>query len=106
MSWLFLVVAILSEVGGTLALRVASHGRRRWYAAVAAGYLLAFVFLSLALDAGIALGVAYGIWAASGVALTALLAKPLFGEPLTPVMGIGIGLIILGVLAVELGAAH
>lgn len=106
MSWLLLAGAVLSEVGGTLSLRVASGGRRRWYAAVAVGYLLAFTLLSLALAAGIGLGVAYGIWAAAGVALTALLAKPLFGEPLTPVMGLGIGLIMAGVLVVELGAAH
>ncbi|OYO20497.1 QacE family quaternary ammonium compound efflux SMR transporter [Enemella evansiae] len=106
MSWVLLMGAILSEVTGTLSLRVASGGRHRWYVAVAAGYLMAFTFLSLALHGGIPLGIAYGIWAATGVALTALLAKPLFGEPLTPVMGLGIGLIIAGVLAVELGAAH
>ena len=36
---------------------------------VAIGYLAAFAFLSLTLSAGMGLGVAYGIWAASGVAL-------------------------------------
>ena len=71
LSWTLLVAAILSEVGATLSLKVAATGRPRWYAAVAAGYIAAFGMLSLALNEGMALGVAYGIWAAAGVALTA-----------------------------------
>ncbi len=51
-----------------------------------------------------ALGVAYGIWAASGVALTAILARVIFHEPLTRTMALGILLIAVGVLTVELGA--
>jgi hypothetical protein len=61
---------------------------------------------SLALNEGLGLGVAYGIWAAAGVALTAVASKILFKEPLIPVMMGGIALIIGGVLLVELGAAH
>lgn len=52
------------------------------------------------------LGVAYGIWAAAGVALTALASRVFFKEAITPVMMLGIGLIIGGVLLIELGAAH
>jgi small multidrug resistance pump len=37
------------------------------------------------------------------VALTALFSALLFGEPLTPVMGAGLVLIIGGVLCIELG---
>ncbi len=103
MEWFHLTAAILSEVGGTLALRVASHGRTRWYVAVVGGYLAAFVFLALALAEGLGLGVAYGIWAATGVALTAVASKFLFGEPLTLLMSSGIVLIIGGVLLIELG---
>ena len=54
---------------------------------------------------GLALGVAYGIWAAAGVALTAVASRFLFAEPLTRRMLAGIGLIVVGVLLVELGAA-
>ena len=57
-------------------------------------------------DEGLGLGVAYGIWAASGVALTAVASKALFKEPLTALMMGGIALIIAGVLLVELGALH
>ena len=52
------------------------------------------------------LGVAYGIWSAAGVALTAVASRVLFKEPLTLVMILGLGLIMGGVLLIELGAAH
>lgn len=103
MGWLVLAGAIVTEVGATLALRVAVAGRRRLYAVVVAGYLVAFALLSVALDSGIPLGVAYGVWAACGVALTAVLSRILFKEPLTVLMAAGIALIIGGVLLVETG---
>lgn len=105
MSWLFVAGAILSEVTGSLSLKVASSGRRRWYVVVVVGYVVAFVFLGAALSAGIPLGVAYGIWAAAGVALTAIASRVIFHEPLTPTMIGGIALIIVGVLLIELGSA-
>jgi len=105
-QWFLLAGAIGSEVSAVLALRLAVTGRRAWYAVVVTGYLLAFVLLTLTLDAGLGLGVAYGIWAATGVALTAIASRVLFQEPLTPVMAIGIALIAAGVLVVELGASH
>ena len=67
MTWVFLSGAILFEVAGTLALRQSDGLRRRvWMAPVVVGYLVAFVLLWLTLDAGMAVGVAYGVWAATG----------------------------------------
>ncbi|WP_114561398.1 DMT family transporter [Desertihabitans aurantiacus] len=105
MSWLFLAVAILLEVGATMSLRASEGLRKRWWAVpVVLGYVLAFGCLSLALQHGMPLGVAYGIWTATGVALTAVLARVVFDEPLTPTMAVGIVLIAAGVLVVELGS--
>ncbi|MGP4023207.1 DMT family transporter [Actinomadura sp. 3N407] len=108
MIWLMLIGAILSEVAGTLALRMASQpgGNKAWMVAVVTGYLAAFTFLTLALYDGLGIGVAYGIWAATGVALTAIASRVLFKEALTKVMGLGIVLIAAGVLFIELGATH
>jgi small multidrug resistance pump len=103
MTWLYLGSAVLLEVCGTLALRQAATGRRRWYAVVLTCYTASFVLLSFALATGLGVGVAYGIWAASGVAVIAVASRLIFGEPLTPAMSAGIGLIIAGVLLVELG---
>lgn len=104
-GWLWLTVAVCAEVTGTLALRSAVEDRR-WYGLVGVGYLTAFAALSASLSRGMPLGVAYGTWAAAGVALTALGSRVLFAEPLTRPMLAGIGLIMVGVLLLELGAGH
>lgn len=106
MNWIFLAGAILSEVSATLSLKLASAGRNRWYPVVVLGYIASFVFLTGALRGGLPLGVAYGIWSATGVALAAVLSHLLFKEPLTRLMGLGMVLIMGGVLLIELGSAH
>jgi small multidrug resistance pump len=102
-KWLLLAGAIGSEVTGSLSLKAALDAPA-WYALVAVGYLASFVFLTLVLRTGTALGAAYGIWGALGVALTAVLGAAIFGEPLTAVMLAGLALIIGGVLLVEFGS--
>ena len=104
MVWVLLTVAIGCEVTATLTLRVAVNlGRWWWYLVVGVGYVVAFGLLAWALSLGLPIGVAYGIWAASGVALTAVLARLLFRDPLTRTMIAGIALIAAGVLLVEAG---
>ena len=105
MTWVLLAVAILLEVGGTLALRQSDGMRKRaWAAATLLTYVVSTVLLWLTLDAGMAVGVAYGIWAATGVALTAVAGRVLFGDALSPRMLLGIAAIAGGVLLIELGA--
>lgn len=108
MIWVSLITAILAETAATLAMRMGSQpgGSRKWFIGVVTGYLSAFTMLTLTLNGGMGIGVAYGIWAASGVALTAIASRILFREPLTKVMTLGIALIIGGVLLIELGAHH
>jgi small multidrug resistance pump len=101
--WLTLAGAIVVEVFATLSLR-ASNGfaKKVWIAPVVIGYLASFVLLSVTLSLGMPVGVAYGVWSAAGVALIAVIARLVFAEPLTPLMMAGIGLIIAGVLTIEL----
>jgi small multidrug resistance pump len=101
-----LAAAIGLEVGATLSLKMASAGRVGFYGIVVAGYVGAFGLFAFALRGGLPLGVAYGIWTASGVAMTAVAARFLFREPLNKVMAGGVGLIAVGVLLVEVGARH
>lgn len=104
MSALLLAGAIVAEVIATLSLR-ASDGLRskRWAPAIVVFYVLAFVLLALSLGQGMPVGIAYGVWAACGVALTSVGARVLFKDRLTRRMGVGIGLIAVGVLVIELG---
>lgn len=109
MAWVFLIVAILTEVAGSLALQAAvpaapRKGRSGWYVLVGIGYVTAFAMMSLALGEGMPLGVAYGIWTAAGVALTAILGKVIFKQAFTGLMALGVALIAGGVLVIELGA--
>lgn len=100
---MLLGAAIVTEVTATLSLKAALE-QPWWYVSVVVGYVAAFTCLSLAMRAGLGLGVAYGIWGALGVALTAVLAMLVFAEPLTGVMVLGLAVIIAGVVLVEFGS--
>ncbi len=101
--WPFLVAAILLEVAATLSLKGALE-RPALLVVVVLGYLGAFGALTFVLRAGMGLGVAYGIWGASGVGLTAVASAAVFDETITPVMAAGLVLVVAGVLCIELGA--
>ena len=106
MMWLTLAGGIVLEVLSTLGLRASDGFRKRaWIAPVILGYVGSFALVSWTLSLGMPVGIAYGVWSACGVALVALLAKVLFAEPLTPVMLMGIALIIAGVLTIELSGS-
>lgn len=107
MGALFLSIAIVSEIIATMSLR-ASEGFSKplFTVLVAVGYIIAFVFLSLALDRGLPLGVSYAIWGAVGIATVAILSVPIFDESLSVAQGAGIALILAGVLLVQIGEGH
>ena len=101
--WLALAGAILVEVFATLSLRASDGFRKKaWIVPIVAGYLLSFYLLWVSLGLGMPVGIAYGVWSACGVALVAVLARFLFNEPLTWMMGAGIALIVGGVLTIEM----
>ncbi len=74
---------------------------------VIAGYSIAFYLLSLALKS-ISVGVAYAIWSGLGIVLIAIIGAVVFRERLDFPAYIGMGLIIAGVLVLNLlsKAAH
>ncbi len=107
--WLALAGAIAVEVFGTLGLRASDGFRKKvWIGPVVLAYLASFYLLWLALRLGMPIGIAYGVWTACGVALVAVIARFAFRDPLTVKMLVGIGLIVAGVLTIELaaGAGH
>lgn len=106
--WLTLAGAIVLEVLATLSLRASDGFRRRvWIVPVLAGYAAALTLLGVTLSLGMAVGVAYGIWAACGIAAVAILTRFIFKDALTRMMIAGIGLIIGGVLIIEMaGGTH
>jgi small multidrug resistance pump len=99
---LILLLAIVSEVVGTVALK-ASEGFARLGPTllVVVGYVLTFYFLGLALKQ-IPLGVAYAIWSGLGTAGAVLAGLLLWRESLSPAGVVGIALIVAGVLILNL----
>jgi small multidrug resistance pump len=102
MNWMYLGIAILSEVIATSALK-ASEGFTRPLPVLilAVGYASSFYFLSLTLRT-IPVGIAYAIWSGVGVILISLLAWWLYGQSLDKAALTGIALIVAGVVVLNL----
>ena len=100
--WLSLTVAIASEVIGTSALQ-ASEGfsRPRPSAIVIAGFAVAFYFIAATLK-HMPVGVAYAIWSGVGIVLISLIGWRWFDQPLDAPALAGMGLIIAGVVVINL----
>ncbi|WP_050479338.1 SMR family transporter [Herbaspirillum rhizosphaerae] len=100
--YLLLGIAIVSEVIATSALR-ASDGFTKLIPSVAVvvGYALAFLFLSMTLKT-IPVGIAYAIWSGLGIVLISIVAYFVYGQTLDTPAIIGMGLILAGVLVLNL----
>jgi small multidrug resistance pump len=102
MQWLFLSMAIISEVAATSALRSSNGFTQLWPSiVVAVGYGAAFFFLSLTLRT-MPVGIAYAIWSGAGIVLITLIAWLTLGQRLDLPAILGLGLIIAGVVVLNL----
>lgn len=102
MPWIYLAVAICSEVLATSCLRSAEgFSRLLPSVAVIAGYGAAFYFLSLALQV-IPTGTAYAVWSGAGIVLVALLAWMFQAQKPDAAALAGMALIIAGVIVIGL----
>lgn len=106
MIFVYLALAIATEVAGTVALRL-SDGFSRLLPStvVVVGYGLSFLFLSLTLR-GLSLSVTYAVWAGVGTAAIALVGAAALGEPLTTVKVASLALIVAGVVGLNLAGGH
>ena len=102
MQWLFLSIAIISEVIATSALKSSNGFTQLWPSlVVVAGYAAAFFFLSLTLRT-IPVGVAYAIWwSGTGIVLVTLIAWLAFGQTLDGFAMLGLALIVAGVIVLN-----
>lgn len=101
-NWLFLAIAIVSEVIATSALKASQGFTRLGPAAlVVAGYGVAFYFLALTLRT-IPVGIAYAVWSGAGIVLISTIGWLWFGQKLDLPAILGIGLIVAGVAVLNL----
>lgn len=102
MTYVTLVVAIVAEVIGTTYLQRSEQFTRLVPTALMAlFYLLAFYFLSHTLR-HLPMGIAYAIWSGLGIVLVSLIGLLAFGQKLDLAAMIGLGLIVSGVVVVNL----
>src|SRR3954454_5690114 len=101
---LLLTIAIVSEVAATLALRM-SHGFTRPLPVliVVAGYATSFWFMAQVLK-HLPVGLTYAVWSAVGTALIATFGIVAWGESATMLKLASLGLIIMGVVGLNLAS--
>ena len=107
MTWLYLALAILLEVSGTTCMKL-SQGFTKLVPSILlfVFYTLSMGMLTLALKK-IDVSVAYAVWSGVGTALIATIGVLWFKEPATALKLISLGLIIIGVVGLNLsGGTH
>ena len=102
MSYVYLAIAIIAEVIATSSLKASAEFSRLWPSLlVVLGYATAFYCMTLALRA-IPLGITYAIWSGLGIVRITLVGVVVYDEKLDVPAAIGMGLIITGVVVINL----
>lgn len=102
MAYVTLGIAILAEIIATSLLKASNEFTRLWPSiGTVIGYAISFYFLSLALRT-LPVGIAYAIWSGVGILLIALIGWIVFGQKLDLPAMLGCGLIVAGVLVINL----
>ncbi|HZM89424.1 MAG TPA: multidrug efflux SMR transporter [Blastocatellia bacterium] len=107
MTWVYLGLAILLEVSGTTCMKL-SEGFTKTVPSILlfVFYTLSFGMLTLALKK-LDVSIAYAVWSGVGTALIATIGVLWFKEPATAMKLVSLGLIILGVVGLNLsGGTH
>ena len=104
MCWIWLFLAIFFEVAATILMKL-SNGLTRTLPTVGMFVLygLSFIPMTIALKE-MEIGAVYAIWSAVGTALVSVLGVILFHEPAGALTVVAIGLIIAGVVCLDLSA--
>ena len=103
---LYLMLAILSEVTGTVFVKL-SEGYTRLLPSV-----LVFVFYGLSLSSlnlalkSIDLGLAYAVWCGLSIVIVATVSILWFSQPVTALKMASLGLIVIGVVGLNVGGVR
>lgn len=107
MSWFYLILAIVFEVGGTTAMKL-SDSFTKWLPSVAIFVLygLSLVGMSLAMER-IEMSIVYAVWSGLGMALIAVIGVMYFNEEINLIKIVSLVLIVAGVVGLNLpGGGH
>jgi small multidrug resistance pump len=106
-SYVLLLIAIASEVTGTSLLKATEGFTRLWPTlGCVAAYALSILLLSLSIQRGMNVSIAYAIWSGLGTTAIVAISFKFLHQPVTAVQIAGIVLVIAGVVVINLGGAH
>jgi small multidrug resistance pump len=101
MAWIYLIIAIASEVVGTLLLKVSSNSDNHFYTILfVIFYILSFTLIWYAIKT-LDIGLVYAIWAGLGTALVAIFSWLIFKEDMSLLKIFFILLIIIGAVGLK-----
>ena len=107
MAFVFLGLAIASEVLGTSLLKSTEGFTKLWpTVATLSAYAVSFLTLSTAIQKGMQVGIGYAIWSGLGTTLIVIIGALFLSEPVTTTKVIGVALVIAGVIVLNLGGTH
>lgn len=106
MAWLVLFVAGLLEVGFAVALKASDGFSRLWPTVLFVICALASLGLLNQAVKSLPIGTAYAVWTGIGAAGTALVGMLVFGESAQASRLVCIGLIVAGVVGLQLTGGH
>ncbi|MBF9003114.1 MULTISPECIES: DMT family transporter [Vibrio] len=102
MSWFYLVLAGLTEIGWPIGLKLAQSGTCKW---LGIGMAIAFMVISGTLlflaQKSIPMGTAYAVWTGIGAAGTFLVGILFYNDPTSMVRYMGVMLIMSGVVLLK-----
>lgn len=106
MAWLFVLIAGFCEIVWAIAMKYSDGFSKLWPSVTTvAGMLISFFLLSYALKT-LPVGTAYTVWTGIGAAGTVIMGMILFGESREILRLFCIGLIIAGILGLQLVDSH
>tara|TARA_B100000886_G_scaffold313115_1_gene249542 strand:- start:6564 stop:6893 length:330 start_codon:yes stop_codon:yes gene_type:complete len=102
MKWFYLLIAIITEVIATTALKESENFSKVIPSIIVIiGYSLTFFFMSLTIRE-MSLGITYAIWSGMGIFLIALIGYLRYDQVLDTPALIGISLIIIGIIILRI----
>ncbi len=97
-----LILAGLLDIGWAISMKYAEGYTRMGWSLISLALLAAFVFLLGRALQALDLGLAYAVWTGIGAVGTVVMGVLLFGEALSLTKVAGIGLVMIGIVALKL----
>lgn len=103
LSWMYLVIGGILEIGWPVGLKLAESPATRWQGIVmAAAFMTASGFMLWLAQRDIPIGTAYAVWTGIGAAGTFAVGVVAFGDPTSIMRYAGVALIVAGVITLKL----